>query len=163
MTRIVIDGTLVHFGVLGMKWGIRRFQNPDGSLTPRGRSRLDRKDDRWARTKGEKIRRQTQFLIGPKLENFVKNELNPRFKTNGKLTSETILKYNNKMAQLMNIHIGNIPLPSGRVLRFVAKRGEIGVHTAYADAGYDLSKLTKGVFTTGKVAYRNENLMNKGG
>ena len=28
---------LYHHGILGMHWGIRRFQNPDGSLTPEGR------------------------------------------------------------------------------------------------------------------------------
>ena len=62
-----------------------------------------------------------------------------------------------------NKKIGDIPVPSGKVLRFVSKRGEIGVHTAYADAGYDLSKLNKGVFSSGKVGYKNENLMDKGG
>lgn len=30
---------LAHYGVLGMKWGVRRYQNPDGSLTEEGRRR----------------------------------------------------------------------------------------------------------------------------
>ena len=31
---------LMHHGILGMKWGIRRYQNKDGSLTPEGKKRL---------------------------------------------------------------------------------------------------------------------------
>lgn len=35
------DGTdvLMHHGIKGQKWGQRRFQNPDGSLTPEGEAR----------------------------------------------------------------------------------------------------------------------------
>ena len=33
------NNTLVHHGTKGMRWGIRRFQNKDGSLTPLGEKR----------------------------------------------------------------------------------------------------------------------------
>lgn len=31
--------SIYHFGIKGMKWGIRRYQNKDGSLTPQGKIR----------------------------------------------------------------------------------------------------------------------------
>lgn len=33
--------TLTHHGILGMKWGVRRYQNKDGTLTAAGKKRYD--------------------------------------------------------------------------------------------------------------------------
>lgn len=35
------DGELRHWGIKGQKWGVRRYQNKDGSLTPAGKKRYD--------------------------------------------------------------------------------------------------------------------------
>lgn len=33
---------LYHHGIKGQKWGVRRFQNPDGSLTTKGKKRFSK-------------------------------------------------------------------------------------------------------------------------
>lgn len=35
----IVDGVLFHHGIKGQKWGKRRYQNEDGSLTPSGKAR----------------------------------------------------------------------------------------------------------------------------
>ena len=150
---------LAHHGILGQKWGVRRYQNTDGSLTPRGQARLDKKDSKWIEKKQGKIIKKTNKKIRSELNRYTKTELKPEYTTTGKLTSKTILNYNNKMAELMNQNVGEIKAPSGRVVKFVARRGELGVHTAVADSGYNMSQLQRGVFKDGKVAYKKQNLM----
>ena len=36
-----MENELMHWGIKGMKWGVRRYQNKDGSLTPAGKKRYE--------------------------------------------------------------------------------------------------------------------------
>lgn len=39
LTIALSDQELCHHGILGQKWGVRRYQNADGSLTDEGKKR----------------------------------------------------------------------------------------------------------------------------
>lgn len=46
---------LYHHGILGMRWGVRRYQNADGTLTPAGRRRANKLAKKYAKVTGKKL------------------------------------------------------------------------------------------------------------
>ena len=52
---------LAHHGVKGQRWGVRRFQNPDGSLTEKGKRRMKTLQD-----KSDKLDAKKAKLNSPK-------------------------------------------------------------------------------------------------
>lgn len=149
---------LYHYGIIGMKWGIRRYQNPDGSLTPAGSRRLEKQDAKWAKKKSSKITAQAKKLSQRELDvygNYLLKLPNAR-NANGKLSAQTVNAYNRKMAELMSQKVSEIRAPSGRVVSFVAKRGEIGVFMALSEAGYNPNEFKNGIWSSGKIAYKKK-------
>lgn len=55
---------LYHWGVKGMKWGVRRYQNKDGSLTAKGKKRYGLGDN------GELVKKSSETRLYEKLASF---------------------------------------------------------------------------------------------
>ena len=45
---------LTHHGIKGMRWGVRRYQNKDGSLTKAGRKKMAKLDKEYSKLTGQK-------------------------------------------------------------------------------------------------------------
>ena len=142
-----------------------KYKNPDGSLTEAGRlreqGRIEKKDNRWAKRNYDKLMNKAYKPIRKEMNKYVKRELNPAYAQQlreRRITRSYMNEYNRKLAELMNRNANSLVAPSGRVVKFIAKRGELGVHLALADANYDMSRYQKGVFGSGKIAYKKEHV-----
>ena len=72
MYRPIYPNELWHHGILGMKWGVRRYQNKDGTLTSAGKKRYERD---IAENKAKKKDNRIQ-IDGPDVNRYVKEDLN---------------------------------------------------------------------------------------
>lgn len=99
-----MDDELYHYGIKGMKWGIRRYQNKDGSLTPAGKRKeaiRNTKKDRKAAMKNrsqlsdaELDQRIRRLEKEKRLKDLTESEVSP----GKKYAKDSINKYGNMVA-----------------------------------------------------------------
>ena len=158
------SGELTHHGILGQKWGVRRYQKEDGSLTPAGMKRraqqIDKDNAKFLKKYGDTINKKVEKAVEPYMKIYAERELNTslrKLKKNGRDSRNYINAYNKRLAQLMNTAVGDLRNPrTDYAVQFIAKRGEYGVHTALAAPGTDMSRYKSGVYGDGRIAYRKE-------
>lgn len=149
---------LAHHGILGQKWGVRRYQNEDGTLTEAGKKHLQRLDNQWIRKNERKIYNEAYQRSKREMRDYA-HELDRnirKYNKDRKISAAYANAYSRKLAEIMNMNVGDIESPSGKVVRFVSMRGEMRVATALADRSYDMSRAKNGFYGNGKIAYRNE-------
>lgn len=64
MKLIVEKDYLAHHGVLGMKWGVRRYQNYDGSYTQKGMKRYNKAQSDYDSAKEERNKSRMDYKSG---------------------------------------------------------------------------------------------------
>ena len=65
-----MNNELYHHGILGMRWGVRRYQNEDGTLTAKGKAR-------YAKVESSKLLQKSDHrhhLILYKIRRLINNE-----------------------------------------------------------------------------------------
>lgn len=76
---------LAHHGIKGMKWGVRRYQNKDGSLTPAGKRRYDEPNvgrDNISNVKPSNTRKEKVYKI-PKNKSLHRLKLEEKYMKQG--------------------------------------------------------------------------------
>lgn len=60
-----MEDYLIHYGVKGMRWGVRRYQNEDGSLTSAGRKKASKINNKIKKNAERIARKESHYFNAP--------------------------------------------------------------------------------------------------
>lgn len=126
---------LYHYGIKGMRWGVRRFQNPDGTLTAAGKRREQASSDRLLRKQAKKQREW--------------NAKNTSQLSDKELTDQILRLQREK--QLKDLTNQSVSPGKKRVKDFLSRNGELILATAIS-AGVT-ARVNQGLKPKGESEY----------
>jgi len=102
--------SLKHYGIKDMHWGVRRFQNPDGSLTEEGRERYGVGEPRSPQFSDDFIKGVTNLHRDPsELSTKEINELISRLNAEQNLSNATKKKSTwRKLMEILSVYNGDM-------------------------------------------------------
>ena len=80
-----MDDILQHYGIKGMHWGVRRYQNPDGSLTDAGRKHYNKSKDTVFISGSSKTQDKQSGYFRKKLPKEVASKIDEMIKNRNKI------------------------------------------------------------------------------
>lgn len=94
------EKSLQHFGIFGMKWGVRRFQNEDGTLTEEGRKRYAKEASDRAESSRKHMEKAQKQLDSFRKEGFRSKEIFDDDEIEDAMLAEGGREYVEKMRQI---------------------------------------------------------------
>lgn len=127
-----MENNVSHSGIKGMKWGIRRYQNKDGSLTPEGKKRYNESPD------GTRTKKRVKDMSDEELSRVLKRA---RMESEYKQLKRDSIDAGAKFADTLGNKIVKEAMVKGTeksLERLISKSLNFGIDTILASKGIKL-------------------------